>query len=120
MHAVEATELIALDVFNSGLRTSDYIAMLAFALSVVALLSNLILTWLKWPRIAVEVSARYRIVGFITGEVVVENRPERFRFPGFEVTFAPRVQAHPKEKRLLPVPRSLPNRRHLLTRRYRR
>ena len=47
VHAVEATELIALDVFNSGLRTSDYIAMLAFALSVVALLSNLILTWLK-------------------------------------------------------------------------
>ena len=119
MHAVEATELIALDVFNSGLRASDYIAMLAFALSVVARLSNFILTWLKWPRIAVEVSARYRIVGIITGEVVVEHRPERFAFPGFELTFAPQVQGRPGEA-VIAGSASLPNSRHLLTRRYRR
>jgi hypothetical protein len=52
----------------AGLKATDYIAIAAVALSVIALLSSLILTWLKWPRIAVEVDHRVRVSATFHGQ----------------------------------------------------
>jgi hypothetical protein len=43
---------------GSIVRISDWLAAAAFFISLAALLSNLILVWLKWPRIVVEVAVR--------------------------------------------------------------
>jgi hypothetical protein len=38
------------------MQTTDWIAAAAFAISLAALVSNLIVIWLEWPRIVVEVA----------------------------------------------------------------
>jgi hypothetical protein len=38
---------------------TDWVAAAAFCISLAALLSNLLLVWLKWPRIVVEVAVRH-------------------------------------------------------------
>ncbi len=43
---------------GSIVRISDWVAAAAFFISLAALISNLILVWLKWPRIVVEVAVR--------------------------------------------------------------
>jgi hypothetical protein len=40
-------------------RISDWVAAAAFVISMTALVSNLILLWLRWPRIVVEVAVRH-------------------------------------------------------------
>ena len=45
---------------GSVVRISDRVASAAFFISLTALVSNLILLWLKWPRIVVEVAVRNR------------------------------------------------------------
>lgn len=43
---------------GAGMKVSDLVAIAVFAISLTALFSNLILIWLKWPRIIVEVAVR--------------------------------------------------------------
>lgn len=41
------------------MQISEWVAAAAFVISLAALVSNLILMWLKWPRIVVEVAVRH-------------------------------------------------------------
>jgi hypothetical protein len=43
------------------MRVSDVVAMAAFAISLTALLWNVAVMWLKWPRIVIEVAVRRRL-----------------------------------------------------------
>jgi hypothetical protein len=46
-------------VNDSAVRFSDWAAIAALFVSMVAFTSNLLLLWLKWPRIVVEVAVRH-------------------------------------------------------------
>lgn len=48
------------------MKVSDIVAIAAFAISLTALLWNVAVMWLKWPRIVVEVAVRRRL-GPMTG-----------------------------------------------------
>jgi hypothetical protein len=39
--------------------TTTWVAVAAFCISLSTLIANVALTWLKWPRIVVEVAARH-------------------------------------------------------------
>jgi hypothetical protein len=43
------------------MKVSDVVAIAAFAISLTALLGNVAVMWLKWPRIVVEVAVRPRL-----------------------------------------------------------
>ena len=53
---------------GSVVRFSDWVAYAAFCISLTALVSNLTLIWLRWPRIVVEVAPGHH------GRVVDESR----------------------------------------------
>lgn len=54
---------------------TEGVAIAAFAISLTTLLSNLILVWLKWPRIVVEVTV-LRSVGSVPGAQASQGKVE--------------------------------------------
>jgi hypothetical protein len=54
-------------------RLTNWVAIAAFAISLTALLSNLTLAWLKWPRIVVEVAVIRRVSSVVEAQASQDN-----------------------------------------------